>query len=55
MTEQRKKPKCRTCGGHCGKRKGQRCQFAANQAKRDSDALYAAVAAGLGQKGIGND
>jgi len=45
-----KKPKCRTCGGYCGKRKGQRCQYAANEAKRRSDELYQFVTAGMRAK-----
>ncbi|QOD84143.1 hypothetical protein [Chromobacterium haemolyticum] len=43
----KKKPKCRTCGGYCGKKKGQRCQFAANEAKRRSDALWGMLTAGM--------
>lgn len=44
------KPKCRTCGGYCGKRKGQGCQFAANEAKRQADGLWLAATTGLREK-----
>ncbi|EEG10266.1 hypothetical protein [Pseudogulbenkiania ferrooxidans] len=47
-----KKPKCRTCGGYCGRRKGQGCQYAANEAKRRADELYQYATAGMhGKKG----
>lgn len=49
-TKKQTKPKCRTCGGYCGKRKGQPCQFAANEAKRQADELYQAATAGLRTK-----
>lgn len=45
-----KKPKCRTCGGYCGRRKGQGCQFAKNEQKRQADELYQHVTAGLRAK-----
>lgn len=34
--------KCRTCGGHCGKKKGQPCQHAKNAERRWADELFAA-------------
>ncbi|WP_406850077.1 hypothetical protein [Chromobacterium phragmitis] len=46
-----KKPKCRTCGGYCGKKKGQRCQFSANEARRRANELWSALTAGMRQKG----
>lgn len=45
-----KKPKCRTCGGYCGRRKGQGCQYAANEAKRRSEEMYQTATAGLRTK-----
>jgi hypothetical protein len=33
------KPKCRICGGHCGKKRGEKCRYAANEAKRRSEVL----------------
>jgi hypothetical protein len=37
-----KKPKikCRTCGGYCGKKKGQECQYAAKDNKRIADEIW---------------
>ena len=50
-TTKPKKPKCRTCGGYCGKKKGQRCQFAANESRRQANELWSALTAGMQQKG----
>lgn len=50
MSSSQKKRKCRGCGGYCGRRKGQGCQYAANEAKRHSEELYQAVTAGLRNK-----
>lgn len=36
----KKKQKCGSCGGYCGGRKGS-CKFAANEAKRRADELWA--------------
>ena len=37
------KKKCRTCGGFCGKRPGEKCRHGANAAKQQADELWAAV------------
>lgn len=37
------KKKCRTCGGFCGKRHGEKCRHGANAAKQQADELWAAV------------
>lgn len=48
MTAPKTKPKtiarmkCRTCGGHCGKKKGQSCQYGKNDEKRLASELFAA-------------
>ena len=34
--------KCRTCGGHCGKKKGQSCQYGKNDERKMADALFSA-------------
>lgn len=42
MTSKKPKPKCRTCGGYCGRKKGQGCQYAQKAEKRLADELWAA-------------
>ncbi|WP_176394313.1 hypothetical protein [Chromobacterium violaceum] len=52
MATAKKKPaKCRTCGGYCGKKRGQRCQFSTNEARRRAGELWSALTAGMRQKG----
>lgn len=41
--------KCRTCGGHCGKKRGQSCQYGKNDEKRRASELFAACF-GMGRK-----
>jgi hypothetical protein len=37
------KKKCRTCGGYCGRKKGQGCQYAAKEQKRLADEMWSAL------------
>jgi len=41
--------KCRTCGGRCGKKNGQSCQYGKNDEKRRASELFAACF-GMGRK-----
>lgn len=39
-------PKCRTCGGDCGRKPGERCRFAKNAAKQQADDLWRTLTGG---------
>jgi len=43
MQTTKPKKKCRTCGGFCGKRPGEKCRHGANASKQQADELWAAV------------
>lgn len=40
MATVKKKPKCGSCGGHCGGNRRTGCKFAANEEKRRADELW---------------
>lgn len=42
MAAAKKKRKCGGCGGYCGGQRG-KCKFAANEAKRRADEMWAYV------------